>query len=211
MSKPIAKVSRSGTKYYKDKHRFEHWYVDNQIYFITARCRNKYPAFASPEAKAIFWNRFDHYTDQYGFKPWITSLLDNHYHTLGYLGKGTDLQKMMQRIHGSVSKLVNDILESQARPASAGRVLRLTNPARLLPFWRNTKGREYFDGCIRDEKQCRLAYRYTLTQSQRHKVCSDWSTYEHTHIKIDLDRGLKRAHELSAFMEDIPYKRYERK
>ncbi|MCH8825034.1 MAG: transposase [Planctomycetes bacterium] len=211
MSKPITKLSRSGHKYYKEKHRFEHWYVDNQIYFITARCRNKYPAFASSEAKAIFWDRFDHYTNHYEFKPWVTSLLDNHYHTLGYLRQGKNLQTMMQRIHGSVSKLVNDILESQARPASAGRVPRSTNPARLLPFWRNTKGREYFDGCIRDEKQCRLAYRYTLTQSKRHNACSNWKTYEHTHVLIDLERGLRRAHELSAFMEDVPYKRYERK
>ena len=39
----------------------------------------------------------------------VTSLLDNHYHTVGWLEIGADLPKMMQRIH-AVAKLVNDIL-----------------------------------------------------------------------------------------------------
>ena len=43
---------------------------------------------------------------------------------------------MMQRLHGSVAKLVNDLL-----------------PQRLTPFWRDAEGKGYFDGCIRDEKQ----------------------------------------------------------
>ena len=36
--------------------------------------------------------------------------MDNHYHTLGYLREGQRLPSMMQRIHGSVAKLVNDKL-----------------------------------------------------------------------------------------------------
>ena len=44
----------------KGRHRFEHWYRDNTVYFINARCRDRFPAFASEEAKAVFWNRFEH-------------------------------------------------------------------------------------------------------------------------------------------------------
>ena len=118
MDKIIRRVSRSGSggdPTFRGRHRFEHWGVDNQVYFITARVRQRFPAFASAEAKAVFWERFTHYTDQFGFEPWVTSLLDNHYHTMGLLHRGESLSVMMQRIHGSVAKLVNDVLEAQGR------------------------------------------------------------------------------------------------
>src|SRR5215210_8020543 len=151
MAKRIKRLSRSTNTAYRGQQRYEHWLIDNQVYFITARCRDRHPAFASEVAKRVFWNRFDYYTSECGFVPWITSLLDNHYHTIGYVRTAQCLPRMMQRIHGSVAKLVNDVL-----------------PMRLTPFWRNAKGHEYFDGCIRDERQARLAYRYTLRQSIRH-------------------------------------------
>ncbi len=179
------------------RHRFEHWYVNNQVCFITARCREQFPALESEQAKAIFWDRFEYYTIQAGFEPWITSLLDNHYHTLGYIQIGTNLKKMMQGLHGSVAKLVNDVLESQSLE-------------RRPKFWRDAHGQEYFDGCIRDEKQFRRAYRYTQIQGVRHGVCMDWRTYAHTRIAGGMEEALKRALAMNAFMEDVPYKRYER-
>jgi REP element-mobilizing transposase RayT len=129
--------------------RFEHWYRDNTVYFVTARCRDRFRAFASEEAKQIFWDRFDHYTQQFGFEPWFASLMDNHYHFGGHLLIGKNLGVMMQRIHGSVAKLVNDIL-----------------PECRVPFWRE-QGRQndYYDGCFRDPLQCRRACRYTLKQA----------------------------------------------
>src|SRR4051794_32038992 len=104
------KSSYTNSEYFQGKHRFEHWYRDNTVYFITARCRSQFPAFASKQAKVIFWDRFDHYCEKYVFVPWVTSLLDNHYHTLGYLKVGTNLGPLMQHVHGSVAKLVNDLL-----------------------------------------------------------------------------------------------------
>ena len=193
MSKRIDKVSRSRNREYQGRHRFEHWLVDNQVYFITARCRGRFPAFAAEEAKAVFWERFEHYSKEFGFVPWITSLLDNHYHTLGYLRTGANLPKLMQRLHGSVAKLVNDLL-----------------PEGLKPFWMDEKGKQYFDGCIRDEKQARLAYRYTRLQSERHGVVSDWQAYAHTRINVELELAIRRAKEIDAFLEGVPYKRYQR-
>jgi hypothetical protein len=191
MPKRIEKISRSRNANSRDQHRFEHWHVDNQVYFITARCRDKCPAFATEAAKSIFWNRFDHYTAEFGFVPWVTSLLDNHYHTIGYLRIGKNISPMMQRLHGSTAKLVNDLLTE-----------------RLLAFWRDAKGREYFDGCIRNEKQARLAYRYTLTQSLRHGIARDWREYSHTRLRVELEAAIRRSHELNAFLEGVPYKRY---
>jgi hypothetical protein len=82
----------------------------------------------------------------------------------------------MRRIHGSVAKLVNDLL-----------------PERRLPFWREAGHRDYFDGCISDERQCRRAYKDTLTQAVRHGIVKDFREYPHTHAPIELERGLKRA------------------
>ncbi len=192
MSRHFRKFKRSSADEYQGQRPFQHWYRDNTVYFITSRCRDKFPAFDSDEAQFIFWDRFYHWTTHYGFVPWITTLMNNHYHTLGYLKVGENLGPMMQRLHGSVAKLVNDTL-----------------PERHLPFWITTDQHDYFDGCIRDELQCRRAYRYVMNQSVRAKLVKDWNEYANTKVVIDVERGVKRAHELKAFMEGVPYARYD--
>jgi hypothetical protein len=209
MFKKITKSSRTDTEWRGGNHRFEHWYADNQVYFMTARCRDRFPAFATDDAKAVFWDRFVHYTGRAGFVPMVTTLLDNHYHTLGYLKVGENLKGMMQGLHGSVSKLVNDILQ-RGGPAEAGLAEILVN-GRLVPFFRDQRGKEYFDGCIRNEQQCRLAYRYTLIQSQRHGLCADYRLYPHTRVNVELERAIKRALQLGAFLPTVGYRRYERR
>jgi len=188
----IRKSQPASRRVYRGKHRFEHWYRDNQVYFITARCRGRFPALASENAKLIFWDRFEHYTTRHGFTPWVTSLLDNHYHTIGYLRRGDELGRMMRGLHGSVSKLVNDLL-----------------PARRVPFWSDQRDKDYFDGCLRDAKQGRLTYRYVLTQAVRHGLVIDWRDYPHTRIDVGLERAIKRSLELNAFLTGVPYKRYQ--
>jgi len=192
MFRKIEKFSHSTKETYAQRHRFEHWYVDNQVYFITARCRDRFLAFASEEAKRVFWDRYYYYCKQYNIFPWVTSLLDNHYHSLAYVRYGEDLKRFMQRLHGSVAKLVNDLL-----------------PERRPDFWRDERGKEYFDGCIRDVKQCRRAFRYTLTQIERHRILPDYTLYSHTRVDIPLEVGLERAIALEAFLRNVAYKRYE--
>src|SRR5688572_11888515 len=99
----FTKGSSTQKEYFDGGHRFEHWYRDDTVYFITARCRNRTPAFESDGAKAVFWDRFDHYTKLHTFFPGVTSLLDNHYHSLGYLRDGSQLAEMMRKLHGSVA------------------------------------------------------------------------------------------------------------
>jgi hypothetical protein len=191
MSKRIDKHSRMGFKWRNGQHRFEHWYVDNQIYFITARVRDRLPAFASEEAKAVFWDRFNHYTAGFGFTTWVTSLPDNHYHMVGHLREGAALKTMMQRLHGSVAKLVNDLL-----------------PQRIPRFWCDTKGKEYLDGCLRDERQGRLTHRYVLTQCRRHGICEHPQNYPHTRVHLDVEKCIQQATEANSFLEGVPYPRY---
>jgi REP element-mobilizing transposase RayT len=180
------KGASTAHEYFDGRHRLEHWYRDNTVYFLTVRCTNKFHAFKSEQAKQIFWRQLERYTKEYGFEIWVCSLLDNHYHALGFLPKGNNLSPMLKKIHGSVAKLVNDLL-----------------PQRLLPFWS-----KYFDGCLRDEKQYRRAYRYTQTQSVRHGICADWQAYPHTRVHVALEEGLSRAVRSRAFLPQVPYKRY---
>jgi hypothetical protein len=194
MSKFVHKTSRSRSVSYGEHHRYEHWLCDNQVYFLTARCRDRFDAFATREARDVFWDRFAHYAKESTFYPWVVSLLDNHYHALGYLKVGRNLPIFIQRLHGSVAKLVNDLL-----------------PVRLPAFWRDGAGREYFDGCIRDERQARRAYRYTLTQCRRHGICNNPAEYPDTRVYVEVDRAIARSHELNAFLQGVPYKRYLRR
>ena len=186
------RASPSRTETYNGAHRFEHWYRDNSVYFITARVRDRQGSFATEPAKAIFWDRFDHYGRQFGFVPWVTSLLDNHYHTEGYLKVGANLGPFMQRLHGSVAKLANDL--SPERIAS--------------PFWSDGGQQGYFDGCLRDAGQGRSTFRYVLRQCCRHGICPEPKDYPHTRVNVGLERAIKRAVEIGAFMEGVPYQRY---
>jgi hypothetical protein len=189
---PRFRKSSHAREEFKDgRHRFEHWYRDNTIYFITARCRDGFPAFKCDGAKLIFWDRFGHYANEFGFDPWLTTLLDNHYHTVGHLRIGANLGRMMQRLHGSVAKLVNDLLTQ-----------------RRVPFWKCENQNDYFDGCLRDEMHYRRAYRYTLMQAVRAGLVRDWRLFPHTRVCVGLEAGLTHAVALGAFLPEIEYPRY---
>lgn len=176
------------------RHRFEHWYRDNTVYFITSKVRDGFAALATDGAKSIFWDRFDHYTNLHGFVPWVTTVMNNHYHTLGYLRVGEELGEMMRKLHGSVAWMVMKEID-----------------VRHVPFWREKGNRDYFDGCIRDALQAERAYRYTLMQAVRARLVRDWRDYPHTRVNVEVDPAIRRAVELKAFLEDVPYARYERK
>jgi hypothetical protein len=100
---------------------------------------------------------------------------------------------MMRKLHGSVAWLV--MKEIGVRP---------------VPFWRERSNRDYFDGCLRDVLQARRAYRYTLLQAVRAGLVRHWREYPHTRVNVEVDAMIRRAVELNAFLEDVPYARYER-
>jgi REP element-mobilizing transposase RayT len=163
------------------------------VYFITARCRGRFPAFASEEAKAVFWDRLTFSAEQYGIVLLIVSLLDNHYHMICYVKVGESVGPFMRHFHGAVAKLVNDLLAK-----------------RLKPFWYDSGKQGYFDGCLRNQKQHCRAHRYTRLQSVRHRVARNWREYRHTREYVDVERAIRRALEFNSYMEDVPYKRYLR-
>ena len=154
---------------YKGRHRLEHWYRDNQVYFITARCRDKHPAFAMERAIAA--------PGRSEVSPPCVP---------GALNGVSSGQAHARR---------TDISPQVNTPGGSPRICVLSLRERS----------------IRNERQCRRAFRYTLTQSVRHGICTDWREYPHTHVKVDLERGVKRALQLKAFLEGVPYKRHQKR
>ena len=187
------KSSATQTHRWNGHHRFEHWYRDDTVYFITSKVRDGFHAFESERAKAIFWDRFTHWTAHYRFEPFITALLDNHYHTVGFLPTGENLGPMMQRLHGSISKLVNDTLD-----------------VRHLPFFRTRGHRDYFDGCLRTPLQLTRTYRYVQNQSVRAGVVRDAWRHAHTRPALTSAEAMTLAVERASFLPDVPYARYAR-
>ena len=188
------KSSYTQREFFEGKHRFEHWYRDNTLYFVTSRTRDRAPAFASDEAKAVFWDRFNHYSKEYDVRPIVGSLLDNHYHKISYVERGENIHRFIQRLHGSVAKLVNDTLQT-----------------RLVPFWRTAGNQDYFDGCLRNETQLCRAYGYTLLQAVRARIVHNWRNYPHTCVWVELEDAVMRARELGVYLEDVPHARYQRR
>ena len=127
---------------------------------------------------SVFWDRHDHYTKLHTFTPIVTSLLNNHYHEMGYQKVGDELAELMRKLHGSIAKLVNDVLE-------------VNGGVHRLPFWGEGRDR-YFDGCLRDELQFRRTYRYVLLQAVR-GVGEGLARLSDTRVGVELEVGLKRA------------------
>lgn len=193
------KSNQAKQRTYKGQHRFEHWYRDNQVYFITAKTSCATPVFTTKQACDLFWQTFDQATSANGFTPWVTALLNNHYHTLGYLKTGDNLPKMMQAIHGKVAKQINDLIR-------AGELKFPRQP--LKPFWGQKGKKTYFDGCIRDETQATRAFYYTRNQAVRAKLVKHWQAPPNTRIHLELNQALPRATQRNAFLRGVPYKRY---
>ena len=63
------KSSATRNEFFDGNHRFEHWYRDNTVYFITSKVREGFPAFESHRAKEIFFDRFEYYAGLHDSSP----------------------------------------------------------------------------------------------------------------------------------------------
>ena len=190
--KPIRRKGAQSTKFEPGglrRHRHEHWHIDNQIYFITARCRDRRPAFATEECKQIFWRQYRLKMNAFGMTPIITSLLDNRYHFLAHLRKGDNLTPLMRGLHGSVARYINEVTPEEQQ---------------VKPLFREKTGKQYFDGAIRTPRQFRRCFRYIERQCIRHGVAADPDAHPHTIIDVPMDRALKRALQINAFLPGVP-------
>ena len=45
----------------------------------------------------------------------------------------------------------------------------------------------------------------------RHGIVKDYKQYAHTRVKVEMEDAIKWARENNAFLEGVPYKRYEKR
>ena len=148
------KSAATKTESFKSHHRYEHWYLDNQIYFITARCRDSLPRLRERSSE------------------------DNLLGPLRSLHKTlrlctVDHKPTRQPLpHARLSPYRRKPRPDDATPARFHRKTSQRHPTTTTACHSGAKSgnRDYFDGCIRNEKQCRLAYKYTQRQSVRHGI-----------------------------------------
>ena len=189
--KPVRAVGVSPNlvdPWHPHRRRVEHWHIDNQIYFITARCRDRLPAFEAEDAKLIFWRQLEIKAAEHGLTLIIASLLNNHYHLLGYLKEGDQLTPLMRGLHGSVARYVNQVTPPEKQ---------------VKPLFREATGKQYFDGAIRSPKQFDRTFRYIERQGVRHGLCERGEIYRHTRVYVDKERAIKRALQINAFLTGV--------
>jgi putative transposase len=128
-------------------HRLPHIYEDDTFYFITARTVNKTKFFNTNKKKEIFFKELRGVLKRYSYLIYIWTFLDNHYHSIIKTKKGEDLGLFIRDLHSQSSKNLNKL--------------------------ENQKGRnvwyQYWDRCIRNEKDFFLHFNYIHHNLVKHK------------------------------------------
>ncbi len=132
-----------------------HYYFDNKIYFITARTINGEKVLNTEEKKNIVkkimieaGNKF-----KIDFYAWI--ILDNHYHILINVLKGDSISHFIKTVNGKSAFLLNRMDKIKKRK-----------------IWFN-----YFDTCIRSEKDFWMRFNYIHHNSVKHNYAKRMDDY----------------------------------
>ena len=83
--------------------------MDYNYYFITCRTLDGKNYFSDDSKKQIILDELLKVEKYFDIKFIAYSILLNHYHLLFYLLKGSDLQKIMQKINGTISYKLKEI------------------------------------------------------------------------------------------------------
>ncbi len=127
-----------------------HLYFDDVIYFLTARTYGGREIFDTPEKKNILLKSIaqNFNFSQYKIFAWV--ILDNHYHLLFKTFSGRALSAIANKIHGQSSLFLNKIDNQVGRKVF----------------------QNYFDRCVRDEKEFWLYFNYIHHNPVKHNYCS---------------------------------------
>jgi len=127
-------------------HHPPHIYLDNAWYIISASTLDRVPLLRSERAKAFVRDKLNALIPEFGIalRAWV--ILDNHYHLLLRTRLGQELPRLLRRLHGSVSRQVNE--------------------------WDGINGRQvwhnYWDTSIRDEAGLWTRFNYVHQNPVKH-------------------------------------------
>jgi putative transposase len=141
----------------KYSHTPAHLLLDGTPYFITGAIYKKRPLLRDTAMKERLHEILHTTFREYGWNldHWV--ILDNHYHLLVRSKKGSDLPKMMQRIHAASSKYIGEATSCEK------------------PVWYN-----YWDYCPRNEHEYYSRLNYLLNNPIKHGYVSNLHDYPHS-------------------------------
>jgi putative transposase len=137
-------------------HHPPHIYLDRRIYFITGRTVGGIAFFASSGDKELFREVLSRACAKFPLEMIAWVLLDNHYHLLMKLAKGTDLPRFVGNLH-----------------ANSARLLNAENGAQKRQVWWN-----YWDYCIRDDGDYYRHLNYIHHNSVKHGYSKEMKDYQ---------------------------------
>ena len=120
------------------KHHPPHVYLDDTLYFLTARTVEKNKLFNTEEKKKIFYKTLKDILERYNYFLHAWTILDNHYHLLMRIATGENLKFFVKDLHSLSAKRINELDDQIGRKV-----------------WF-----QYWDRCIRDEKDFYLRFNY---------------------------------------------------
>ena len=149
-------------------HNPPHLFLDRTSYFITGGTHKKQAFWFDDERKHILLDAIKDWFSKYKWdiEAWI--IFNNHYHLIVCRYRGEDLSPIIRRIHGRSATLLNR-----------------RDGCRQRKVWWN-----YWDRCIRNEKDFLAYLHYTLWNPVKHGFVSQpqdygWSSYRHTMKKYE--------------------------
>ena len=138
----------------RGRHTPAHLLLDDMPYFLTGAIYEKRRLLAQDRLKEQLIALIEESFVRFGWTldEWV--VLDNHYHLLGRSAKGTDLPKLMARIHSQSSAFIHEATDC------------------VLPVWWN-----YWDYCPRDERGYRIRQNYLFNNPLKHGYVTDLKAY----------------------------------
>ncbi len=142
----------------KSWHRPLHIYKDNSIYFITVRTIDRIKYFNSDKKKDILSDVIHTACEKFCKDLTAWTILDNHYHILVEVDEGKNIPKLVNNIN-----------------ANSSRILNISENCIGRQVWH-----QYFDRCIRDEKDYWTRFNYTHHNCVKHGYAKSMEDYKYS-------------------------------
>ena len=153
-------------------HHPPHLYLDNNIYFVTARTIAKKKYFNTDEKKNLIKRSLIKALNKYQFKIYGWVILSNHYHLLLKILKGADLSNFIRYINSRSAVLLRQQQQTECQGlALTGRGVSPDTPAKnKQEIWYN-----YHDRCIRNETDFFKHLNYIHNQPIKHGYVKNYN------------------------------------
>ena len=174
--KRLDKVMKNHIKH----HRPPHVYLDNTNYIITVGTMEKIHYFNTDNKKELLKSTLFEAQKLFNFVLQAWTILNNHYHFLLLIRKSSDLPKIIQKINGKSSYVLNKLDREKGRQV-----------------WYS-----YWDTCIRKDRDFYTRFNYIHNNCVKHGYVKRVEDYPFSSYNLYLDT--KGQDWLSSVWEQYP-------